>query len=90
MLKLLDECCQQVEETLHGYHGQCIDQSSRQVQYVCQCHHSNDVHYINIADVDKQTNYNHVHCQKEREIRSLNRNESIWFKESKSNLSYCK
>ena len=90
VLKLLDECCQQVEETLHGYHGQCIDQSSRQVQYVCQCHHSDDVHYIVIADVDKQTNYDHIHCQKERKTRSLNRNESIWFKESKSNLYYCK
>ena len=90
VLKLLNECCQQVEETLHGYHGQRIDQSSRQVKYVCQCHHSDDVHYINIADLDKQINYNHVHCQKERKTRSLNRNESIWFKESKSNLYYCK
>ena len=90
VLKLLDECCQQVEETLHGYHGQRIDQSSRQVQYVCsQCNHSDDVHYI-IADAENQTNYVPVYCQKNRKPRPLNPNESIWFKESKSNHSYCK
>ena len=88
VLKLLDECCQQVEETLHGYHGQDIDQSSRQVQYVCQCDRSDDVHYIVIAK--EQTNYDRVYCQKIRRTRFLKRNESIWFKEIKSNLSYCK
>ena len=90
VLKLLDECCQQVEETLHGYHGQCIGRSSRQVQYVCsQCNRSDDVHYI-IADAEEQTNYDPVYCQKNRKSRPLNPNESIWFKESKSNHSYCK
>ena len=89
MLKLLDECCQQVEETLHGYHGQCIDRSSRQVQYVCQCKHSDDVHYNCFADAEEQKNYDPVYCQKKRTL-FLNRNESIWFKESKSNHSYCK
>ena len=89
VLKLLDECCQQVEETLHGYHGQGINQSSRQVQYVCQCDRSDDVHYI-IADAEEQTNYVPVYCQKNRKPRPLNPNESIWFKESKSNHSYCK
>ena len=90
VLKLLDECCQQVEETLHGYHGQRIDQSSRHVQYVCsQCNRSDDVHYI-IADAEEQTNYVPVYCQKDRKPRPLNPNESIWFKESKSNHSYCK
>ena len=90
VLKLLDECCQQVEETLHGYHGQRIDQSSRQVQYVCQCNRSDDVHYVVIANTEEQTNYVPVYCQKKRKPRPLNPNESIWFKESKSNHSYCK
>ena len=73
MLKLLDKCCQQVEETLYGYHGQGINHSSRQVQYVCQCICSNDVHYI-IADAEEQTRF--VNCCKQliaslREVRKI-------------------
>ena len=36
ILKLLDKCCQQVEDTFYGYHGHHIAQSlSRDVRYVC-------------------------------------------------------
>ena len=34
--------------------GQCIDRSSRQVQCVCQCKHSDDVHYNCFADAEEQ------------------------------------
>ena len=79
VLKLLDECCQQVEETLHGYHGQCIDQSSRKVQYLCQCKDSKDIHYINVTE--NQTSLEPVHCQKKRRPRPMTQYESMWFEE---------
>ena len=79
VLKLLDECCQQVEETLHGYHGQCIDQSSRQVQYVCQCNRSDDVHYLKVGET--QTCSEPVHCKMDRRPRPVTHNESLWFAE---------
>ena len=79
VLKLLDECCQQVEETLHGYHGQRIDQSSRQVQYVCQCNHSDDVHYFEVGET--QTCLGPVHCKMDRCPRPMTHNESMWFAE---------
>ena len=79
VLKLLDECCQQVEETLHGYHGQCIDQSSRQVQYVCQCIRSDDVHYFEVGE--NQTCLGPVHCKIDRRPRPMTHNESMWFNE---------
>ena len=79
MLKLLDECCKQVEETLHGYHGQCIDQSSRQVQYVCQCNCSDDVHYLKVGE--NQTCSKPVHCKMDRCPRPMTHNESMWFNE---------
>ena len=77
VLKLLDECCQQVEETLHGYHGQRIDQSSKQIQYQCQCKHSKDIHYINVTE--NQTCLEPVHCQIRRRPRQMTRSESMWF-----------
>ena len=77
MLKLLNKCCQQVEETLYGHHGQCIDQSSRQVQYVCQCNRSKDVHYIIIAK--KPTCSDFIHCRMDRCTRPMTPNESMWF-----------
>ena len=79
VMKLLDECCQQVEETLHGYHGQCIDQSSRQVQYVCQCDRSGDVHYLKVGET--QTCSEPVHCKMDRCPRPMTHNESMWFAE---------
>ena len=78
VLKLLDKCCQQVEKTLHGYHGQCIDQSSRQVQYVCQCNRS-DVHYLEVGET--QTCSEPVHCKMDRRPRPVTLNESMWFDE---------
>ena len=77
--KLLDKCCQQVEGTLHGYYGQCIDQSSRQVQYVCQCNGSDDVHYLKVAE--NQTCLEPVHCKMDRHLRPMTHNESMWFEE---------
>ena len=80
VLKLLDECCQQVKETLRGYHGQCIDQSSRKVpvQYLCQCKCSKDIHYINVNE--NQTCFEFVHCEMDRQHpRLLTHNESMWF-----------
>ena len=79
VLKLLNECCQQVEETLHGYHGQCIDQSSRQVQYLCQCNRSDDVHYLEVGET--QTCSEPVHCKMDRRPRPMTHNESMWFDE---------
>ena len=78
VLKLLDECCQQVEETLHGYHGQGINQSSRQVQYLCQCNRSDDVHYLKVDE--NQTCLEPVHCKMDRCPRPMTHNESMWFK----------
>ena len=77
VLKLLDECCQQVEETLHGYHGQGINQSSKKVQYVCQCNHSKDIHYIIIAKKPKYSDL--IHCKMDRCPRPMTPNESMWF-----------
>ena len=77
VLKLFDECCQQVEETLHGYHGQGINQSSRQVQYLCQCKRSKDIHYINVTE--NQTCLEPVYCQIRRRPRQVTRSESMWF-----------
>ena len=79
VLKLLDECCQQVEETLHGYHGQSIDRSSRQVQYVCQCNCSEDIHYFEVGET--QTCSEPVHCKMDRRPRPMTHNESMWFDE---------
>ncbi|XP_019857262.1 PREDICTED: uncharacterized protein LOC109585579 [Amphimedon queenslandica] len=81
ILKLLDDCCQQVEETLILYHGHHNDQSSRKIQYVCQCNPSSEVHYIKDIDVENQTCSDPVYCKKERRPRSLTNNESLWFKE---------
>ena len=83
VLKLLDECCQQVEETLCGYRGQCIDQSSRQVQYVCQCNRSDDVHYLKVAKNQKP-----VYCKMDRCPRSMTHNESMWFEEVPIGMYY--
>ena len=79
VLKLLDECCKQVEETLHCYHGQCIDQLSiaRQVQYLCQCKRPKDIHYIIVTE--NQTCSDPVYCQLKRRPRQLTHNESMWF-----------
>ncbi|XP_011408300.2 PREDICTED: uncharacterized protein LOC105315378, partial [Amphimedon queenslandica] len=55
IMKLLEECCQQVEETLTLYHNGSNADQSRKVQYVCQCSPSSDVHYINDIDAEKQT-----------------------------------
>ena len=77
VLKLINECCQQVEETLHGYHGQGINQSSRQVQYVCQCSCSKDVHYIITAKKPKYSDL--IRCKMERCSRPMTPNESMWF-----------
>ena len=80
MLKLLDECCQKVEETL--YHGHHVDQSSRRIQYVCQCSPSSDVHYIQDIGAEK-TCTDPVYCKMKRRPRSLTIKESLWFKERK-------
>ena len=64
---------------LHGYHGQCIDQSSRQVQYVCQCNCSDDVHYLKVGE--NQTCSEPVHCKMDRCPRPVTHNESMWFDE---------
>ena len=85
ILELLDECCQQVEDTLH--HGHHADRSSRRVQYVCQCSHSSEVHYIEDIDAEKQTCSDPVYCKMERIPRSLTIDESLWFKEEREDLS---
>ena len=77
VLKLLDECCQQVEETLHGYHGQGNNLSSKKVQYVCQCNCSKDIHYITIAKKPKYSDL--IHCKMDRCPRPMTHNESMWF-----------
>uniref|UniRef100_A0A1X7T2Y0 COR domain-containing protein n=1 Tax=Amphimedon queenslandica TaxID=400682 RepID=A0A1X7T2Y0_AMPQE len=82
ILKLLNDCCQKVEETLILYH----DRSSRKVQYVCQCRRSKEVHYIKDIDAEKQTCSDPVHCKMERRPRSLTINESLWFKEKAKHL----
>ena len=93
VLKLLDKCCQQVEDTLYGYHEQHITQSSsRKVRYVCECKSSssNEVHYIEV-DAEKQTCSDPVYCDKVRSTRSLTQKESIWFEgEFKDKLSFLK
>uniref|UniRef100_A0A1X7TR61 COR domain-containing protein n=1 Tax=Amphimedon queenslandica TaxID=400682 RepID=A0A1X7TR61_AMPQE len=92
ILKLIKKCCQQVEDTLYGYHGHQIAQSSRDVCYVCECKYSssNEVHYIK-ADAEKQTCSDPVHCDKVRSTRSLTQRESVWFKgEFKNKPSFLK
>ena len=85
IMKLLEECCQQVEETLTLYHnGNNADRSSRRIQYVCQCSPSSEVHYIEDIDAEKQTCSDPVYCKMERRPRSLTDNESMWFKENMS------
>ncbi|XP_019861103.1 PREDICTED: uncharacterized protein LOC109589459, partial [Amphimedon queenslandica] len=79
ILKILDECCQKVEETLH--HGHHADQSSRKVQYVCQCSPSSDVHYIQDIDAEK-TSSDPVYCKMERCPRRLTDEESVWFNDN--------
>ncbi|XP_011408331.2 PREDICTED: probable serine/threonine-protein kinase pats1 [Amphimedon queenslandica] len=78
ILKILDECCQKVEETLH--HDHYADRSSRKVQYVCQCSPSSDVHYIQDIDAEK-TSSDPVYCKMERCPRRLTDQESVWFNE---------
>ncbi|XP_019857266.1 PREDICTED: uncharacterized protein LOC109585584 isoform X1 [Amphimedon queenslandica] len=87
LLKLLDECCQKVEDTLILYHGHHVDRSSRSLQYVCQCSLSSDVHYIQDIDAKKQTNSDPVYCKMERIPRSLTNNESLWFNKKREDLS---
>ncbi|XP_019850999.1 PREDICTED: uncharacterized protein LOC109581374 [Amphimedon queenslandica] len=84
ILKMLDECCQQVEDTLSHYHGHHPNRSSRQVQYVCQCSPSSDVHYINDIDAMQQTSSDYVYCKLDRRSRHLNNEESMWFKDNMS------
>ena len=84
IIKLLDECCQQVKGTLILYHGHHADQSSRRIQYVCQCRRSSEVHYIKDIDAEKQAYSGPVYCKMERRPRSLTINESMWFKEKLS------
>ncbi|XP_019858148.1 PREDICTED: uncharacterized protein LOC109586403 [Amphimedon queenslandica] len=83
ILKLLDECCQKVEKTLH--HGHNPHQSSRRIQYVCQCSPSSDIHYIQDIGAEK-TSSDPVYCKMERIPRSLTIKESLWFKEERKNL----
>ena len=87
ILKLLNECCQQVEDTLTLHHGHHADRSSRRIQYVCRCSPSSEVHYIKDIDAEKQTCFDLVHCKMERIPRSLTTNESLWFKEEIKDLS---
>ena len=81
ILKLLEECCEQVEDTLTLHHGHHADRSSRRILYVCQCSPSSEVHYIKGIDAEK-TCSDPVYCKMERCPRSLTDNESIWFKEN--------
>ena len=83
ILKLLEECCQQVEDTLTFHHGHHADRSSRRIQYVCQCSPSSEVHYMYDIDAEK-TCSDPVYCKMERRPRSLTDNESMWFKENTS------
>ena len=88
ILKLLDECCQKVEDTLHN--GNNADRS-RRIQYVCQCSPSSEVHYIKDIDAKKQTCSDPVHCKKVRSTRFLTHRESMWFEgEFKNKLSFLK
>ncbi|XP_019857379.1 PREDICTED: uncharacterized protein LOC109585696 [Amphimedon queenslandica] len=89
ILKLLNECCQKVEDTLDIYHGHypylllgphAYQKSSRRIHYVCQCSPSSEVHYINDIDAMKQTCSDLVYCKMERIPRPLTINESMWFK----------
>ena len=92
ILNLLDECCQQVEGTLYGYHGHDIAQSSRDVCYACECQSSssNEAHYIKV-NAKKQTCSDPVYCEKVRSTRSLTHRESMWFEgEFKDKLSIFK
>ena len=82
IMKLLEECCQQVEDTLY-HNGNNADRSSRSIQYVCQCSPSSEVHYIKDIDAEK-TCSDPVYCKMERRPRSLTDNESMWFKENMS------
>ena len=82
ILKLLDECYQKVEDTLH--HGHHIDRSSR-IQYVCQCSPSSEVHYIQDIDAEK-TCSDPVYCKMKRRPRRLTIKESLWFKEKTKHL----
>uniref|UniRef100_A0A1X7V2R5 Death domain-containing protein n=1 Tax=Amphimedon queenslandica TaxID=400682 RepID=A0A1X7V2R5_AMPQE len=81
IMKLLEECCQQVEDTLTLYHNGNNADQSRKVQYVCQCSPSSDVHYINDIDAEKQLCSEFVHCDMETIPRRLTSNELLWFKE---------
>ncbi|XP_019858328.1 PREDICTED: uncharacterized protein LOC109586570 [Amphimedon queenslandica] len=94
ILKLLKKCCDEVENTLYGYHGHDSAQSSlRKVRYICECESSssNEVHYIKV-DAEKQTCSDPVHCHKVRRTRSLTQRESVWFegefKDKRSFLKY--
>ena len=87
IIKLLEECCQQVEATLTLYrNSNNADQSSRKVQYVCQCISSSKVHYMKNIDAEKQTRSEFVRCEMESIPRRLTINESMWFKEVFNNL----
>ncbi|XP_019862747.1 PREDICTED: uncharacterized protein LOC109591456, partial [Amphimedon queenslandica] len=81
IMKLLEECCQKVEDTLTLYHnGSNADRSSRRVQYMCQCSRSSEVHYIKNIDAEKQICSEFVHCKMESIPRRLTINELMWFK----------
>ncbi|XP_019861708.1 PREDICTED: probable serine/threonine-protein kinase qkgA [Amphimedon queenslandica] len=82
ILKILEECCQQVEDTLSLYHGHHADRSSRKVQYVCQCSPFSEVHYIQDIDAENQTCSHPVYCKMERCPRHLNDEESVWFNDN--------
>ncbi|XP_019859718.1 PREDICTED: uncharacterized protein LOC109587952 [Amphimedon queenslandica] len=86
ILKLLDDCCQKVEETLILYYGHHTGRSSRRIQYVCQCRRLKEVHYIQDIDAEKQTCSDPVYCKKKRRPRSLTNNESLWFKEKTKHM----
>ncbi|XP_019862422.1 PREDICTED: uncharacterized protein LOC109591056, partial [Amphimedon queenslandica] len=98
ILELLNECCQQVEDTLDIYHRRdpymllglyAYEKSSRIIEYVCQCSPSSEVHYIQDIDPVKQTCSHLVFCIMERRIpRSLTINESMWFKGNLSQEKY--
>ena len=82
ILKILEECCQKVEDTL--YHNDShADRLSRRIQYVCQCSPSSEVHYMYDIDAEK-TCSDPVYCKMERRPRSLTDNESMWFKKNTS------
>ncbi|XP_019858327.1 PREDICTED: uncharacterized protein LOC109586569 [Amphimedon queenslandica] len=90
ILKLLKNCCEKVEDTLYGYHGHHIAQSSsRDVRYVCECKasSSNEVHYIKVK-AEKQTCSDYVFCEKARSTRSLTQRESMWFQDKFSYIKY--